>query len=84
MATPKPTSDTKNCTMNETSVNVVMSSRIRNVERIETAAMKSGKNASSDANTNNKTARAPTPASKVSTNTPGPSALTQSYRRPTH
>ena len=62
----------RNCTTKLTSVNTVSSSTIRNVVRIETAAMSNGTRASSEAKTNARTARAPSAPSSVSSSTLGP------------
>ena len=58
--------------MNETSATYVSASTTSRVVRIDTAAISSGTNASSDANTNASTASAPRPPISVSTSTPGP------------
>src|SRR6185437_4779129 len=55
-----------------TSATYVSASTKSSVVRIETAAIRSGTNASSEANTNASTTSAPAPPISVSTNTPGP------------
>jgi hypothetical protein len=49
MATPSPMSEIRNCTTKLTSLKVVSPKTIRNVVRIETAAMSSGRKARKDA-----------------------------------
>ena len=59
MATPRPISEMRNCTTKLTSLNVLSRSTSRNVVRIETAAMSSGRKARNEANTKSSTASAP-------------------------
>src|SRR6266487_212448 len=72
IATPRPMSATRNCTMKLTSVKVVKPRITRKVARIETAAISSGTRASSEPNTKASTASAPSPPSSVSVSTPVP------------
>jgi hypothetical protein len=58
--------------MKETFANVVIPSTTSSVVRIETAAIRSGRKASIDANTNASTASEPAAPISVSTKTPGP------------
>ena len=75
MATPNPMSDTRNCTMNETSVKRARPLMMRSVDGIATMAMSSGTRARNDANTNASTRRAPTPPISTSTSRLGPLLL---------
>ena len=72
MATPRPISATRNCTISETSVTRASPPMNRKLTGIAIAAMTSGTSARNDANTNASTIRAPRAPNTVSASTPGP------------
>ncbi len=60
MATPRPMSASRYCTMNDTSVSPVRPQTIKNVVRIEPTAIANGIKARNDPNTKMRTISAPT------------------------
>jgi len=66
--------------MNDTDVRYDNPRSRRNVERMATEAMSSGTKARKDAKTNARTARAPTPARRVSMRTLGPADVPPELR----
>src|SRR5689334_8117231 len=75
MATPRPTSATRNSTMNDTLVISVIGYNNMNVNMIDAIAINNGSSARNDPNTKARTSNAPPAPSKVSPSTPGPLLL---------